>query len=72
MIVKKAEPDVTMVTPARLVEGCRDRLFADAELFLSDDGAVTIDVFAHQVVEQATTLTNKHLQRASGGMIFVI
>ncbi len=47
-------------------------LFADAELFLSDDGAVAVDVFAHQVVEQTTTLTYKHLKGAFGCMIFVI
>jgi len=48
------------------------RLFADAELFLCDDGAVAVDVLTHEVVEQTTTLTNQHLKSAFGCMIFVI
>ena len=47
-------------------------LFADTEFFLSDDGAVAVDVFAHEVVKEATTLTYEHLQSALSCMIFVI
>ncbi len=48
------------------------RLFADAELFLSDDGAVAGDVFTHEVVKQTTTLTYQHLKSALCCMILVI
>ena len=64
----------------RPVIGCRcaqrsvllAELFADTEFFLSDDGAVAGDVLAHEVVKEATTLTNEHLQSALSCMIFVI
>lgn len=36
-------------------------LLADAELLLSDDCAVTVDVLANQVVEKAAALAYKHL-----------
>lgn len=57
---------------AAVLFGLWRRLFADAELFLSDDGTVAGDVFAHEVVEQTTTLTYQHLKSAFGCMIFVI
>lgn len=50
----------------------RCRLLADTELFLSDDGAVAVDVLALQVVEKATTLTYQHLKSALCRMIFVV
>lgn len=47
-------------------------LFTDTELFLGDDGAVTVDVFANQVVEQTTTLTYECFQRAGGNEVLVV
>lgn len=47
-------------------------LLTDAELFLGDDGAVAVDVFAHQVVEKTTALTYEHLQSALCCMILMI
>ena len=36
----------------RLLAGVLPRLLADTELFLSDDGAVAVDVLADQIVEK--------------------
>lgn len=48
------------------------KLFADAELFLSDDGAIAVDVFLDEVIKKATTLTNECFKSAGCCMIFVI
>lgn len=47
-------------------------LLADSELLLCDDRAVTVDVFADQIIEQTTAFTYQHLQGAGRGIIFVI
>ena len=47
-------------------------LFADTQLFLGDEGAVAVDVLACQIIEQATTLTNQHLQSTLSRMIFLV
>ena len=47
-------------------------LFADTEFFLSDDGAVALDIGLDQVIKEATTLTYEHLKGTGGGIIFVI
>lgn len=47
-------------------------LLADTEFLLGDDSAVTVDVFAHEVVEKATTFAYKHFKSAFGCMIFVV
>ena len=47
-------------------------LLADAEFFLGDDCTITVDVFANQVIEQTTTLTNKHLQCTLRSIIFLV
>ncbi len=47
-------------------------LFADTELFLSDDCAVACDVFANQVIKQFTTLTYESLEGACGCEVFVV
>ena len=47
-------------------------LLADAELLLADDSAVTGDVLAHKVFQEAAALAYKHFERALCGMIFVI
>lgn len=47
-------------------------LLADTELFLGDDGAIAVDVFAHKVVQKAAALADEHLKGAFSGMIFVV
>lgn len=48
------------------------RLLADAEFLLCDDRAVTVDVFADQVVEEAAALTYECLERAGCGVVLVV
>ena len=48
------------------------RLATDTEFLLCDDRAVTVDVFADQIVEKAATLTYKSLKRTSSCVVFVI
>lgn len=47
-------------------------LLADSELLLCDDRAVTVDVFADQVVEEAAALTYKSLECAGSGVVLVV
>lgn len=47
-------------------------LFADAELFLGDDGTVALDIVLDEIIEQATTLAYQRFKSACGGIIFVI
>ena len=47
-------------------------LLSDTKLFLGDDSAVAVDVFADQVIQQATTLTDEGLKSTSCCMIFMI
>ncbi len=47
-------------------------LLADAEFRLCDDGAVTVDVLADEIVEQRTALTYQTLECAGGGEVFVV
>ncbi len=37
-------------------------LLADTQFLLGDEGAVTVDVLAHQVIEQFAALTYQHLK----------
>ena len=48
------------------------RLATDTEFLLCDDRAVTVDVFADQIVEKAATLTYESLQCACGSIVFVV
>ena len=47
-------------------------LLTDAELFLGDDGAVAVDVFADKVIQQTATLTDEGFQRAGGDEVLVV
>ena len=47
-------------------------LLTDAEFFLGDDGAVAVDVFAHQIVEQTAALTYHSFQSAGGSEVLVV
>ena len=52
------------------IEGCNaftvsllvKELLADTKFFLCDECTVAVDVLAHEVVKETTTLTNKHLE----------
>ena len=48
------------------------RLLTDTEFLLGDDCAVTIDVLANQVIQEAAALTYENLQSASGSEVLVV
>ena len=48
------------------------RLLADAKLLLRDDCAITLNIGANQIIEQATTLTYQHLQGTLGRIILLV
>ena len=47
-------------------------LLADTKLLAGDDGAITVDVLADEIIEQAATLTYQHLQCTLSRMIFFV
>lgn len=47
-------------------------LAADAEFFLGDDGTISVDILADQIVEQATALTYESLQCAGSSVVLVV
>ena len=47
-------------------------LLADTELFLGDNGAVTVDVLADEVVEEAAALTYERFQGACRSVVLVV
>lgn len=50
----------------------RDGLLTDAELFLRDYGAIAVDVFANQIVEELTALTDEGFEGTCGGVVLVV
>ena len=48
------------------------RLLTDTEFLLGDDCAVTIDVLANQVIQEAAALTYENLQSACGSVVLVV
>ncbi len=50
----------------------RGALFADAELFLGDDGAIAVDVLADQIVKEAAALAYEGLKSAGCSVVLVI
>lgn len=48
------------------------RLSADAEFLLGDDGTITIDILADQVVEKSAALTYESLQCTCCGEVLVV
>ena len=47
-------------------------LLADTEFLLGDEGAVTVDVLAHQIIEQFAALTYQHLKCTLSRMILLV
>ena len=51
---------------------CNRILLTDAEFLLGDDGTITVDILANQIVKERTTLTYEHLKCACRGIILVV